>query len=210
MKLYFFPIAPNPTRVRLYLAEKAAGGARISLTEELVNLARGEQNAPVHLARSPFGTVPVLELDDGRRIAESLPIIEYLEECHPEPPMIGRDPAARARVRELERIAETRVLLPLARLVHSENSPLGLPPDPHLAAQAREALPKGLCHLDGVLADGRPFLAGDHPTIADCTLQAALQFGRFGKKELDRTFTHVERWDRAYRARDCVQSVLVV
>ena len=60
MKLYYFPVAPNPTRVMVYLGEKG-----ITLDTELVDLRQGEQNSPEHLARNPYGALPVLELDDG-------------------------------------------------------------------------------------------------------------------------------------------------
>jgi glutathione S-transferase len=208
MKLYVFPIAPNPTKVRLYLAEKAAGGARIDLTEVTVNLREGEQRHPEHLSRNPFGKLPVLELEDGTHLTESLAIIEYLEERHPAPPMIGSDALERARVRELERIADLGVLLPVARIIHATNSPLGLPPAPEIAAQSRGVLLDGLRFLDQRLADGRPYVAGDRPTIADCTLQAALQFARFGKVETDSSFGHLARWDRDYRERPTAKSVL--
>lgn len=208
MKLYFFPVAPNPTRVRLYLAEKTAGGAKIEVEEVTVSLPKGEQRQPSHLARNPLGRLPVLELDDGSFLTESLAIIEYLEELHPEPPMIGGNARERARVRELERIAELGVLFPVAYIIHTTNSPLGLPPSPEVAARFRRILPEALRVLDSRLADGRAFIAGGGPTIADCTLQAALQFARFGKVEIDPAFEHVARWDRAYREREAARSVL--
>ncbi len=100
MKLYVFPVAPNPTRVRLYLAEKAAAGAEIDVREVMVNLREGEQKLPEHLERNPLGKLPVLEFEDGSFLTESLAIIEYFEESHPEPPMIGSSIRERARVRE--------------------------------------------------------------------------------------------------------------
>lgn len=210
MKLYVFPIAPNPTKVRLYLAEKAAGGARIEVAEEIVNLSGGEQRRPEHLARNPFGRLPVLELEDGSHLTESLSIIEYLEELHPDPPMIGSDALERARVRELERIAELGVLFPVALIVHSTNSPLGLAPVPEVATFFRPALDGALGVLDQRLADGRPFVAGRRPTVADCTLQAAFQFARFGKVEIDPALSNLARWNRDYRERPGVQDVLTV
>jgi glutathione S-transferase len=210
MKLYYFQVAPNPTRVRLYLAEKADAGTAIDIEPVVVKLPKGEQKTPEHLARNPLGRLPVLELDDGSFLTESLPIIEYLEELHPDPPMIGSTPVERARVREVERIAETGVLTHIGMLVHATNSPLGLPAVPELANHCRRALPRYLAEIDRRLADGRPFLAGDRPTIADCTLQAALQFGRFGMVELDPEYQHLVRWDRDYRARPCVQNVLTL
>jgi glutathione S-transferase len=208
MKLYVFPVAPNPTRVRLYLAEKAAAGTKIAVDEVTVSLPKGEQRLPEHLARNPLGKLPVLELEDGSFLTESLAIIEYLEECHPEPPMIGADPRERARVRELERLAEVGVLWPVAYIVHTTNSPLGLPPSPEMASRFRALLPDGLGVLDSRLADRRPFVAGERPTIADCTLQAAFQFARFGKVEIDPAFEHLARWDHAYRTRDPARAVL--
>jgi glutathione S-transferase len=209
MRLYFFPIAPNPTRVRLYLAEKAAGGAQIELTQQLVDLRAGEQRQAEHLARNPLGKLPVLEADDGSLLTESLAIIEYLEELHPEPPLIGSSPAARARVRELERIAELAVLQPIARIVHGTKSPLGLPPAPEVAAHARTALPEGLAVLEARLSDGRPFLAGEAVSIADCTLAAGFQFARFAGVELPGALPHLMRWDRAFRERASARSVLL-
>ena len=207
LKLYFFPLAPNPTRVRLYLAEKRAAGGSPAVEEVQVNLLSGAQRAPEHLARNPVGKVPVLELADGSFLTESLAIIEYLEELWPEPSLIGRTPEERARVRELERIAELSVLHPIARAVHATRSPLGLPPAPEVAAHALAALPDGLARLAAVLADGRPFLAGEHPTVADCTLAAAFQFARFGQLPLPRAGAVVD-WDLRYRALAPARSVL--
>ena len=212
MRLYYFPIAPNPTKVRLYLSEKSSLGHPIELAEEVVvSLAEGEQRSPEHLARNPFGALPVLELDDGSHLHESLPIIEYLEERFPDGPMIGTTPEDRARVRQLERIAETRGLAPLARLVHATNSPLGRPPKPEVAEEARTSLPSGFAYLDQLLADGRPFLAGERPTIADCTLAAGLQFARFGGcgDALTDGYERIERWDAAYRARPEAEGILL-
>jgi len=208
MKLYVFPVAPNPTKVRLYLAEKTAGGALIDLPQVTVNLLKGEQREPVHLARNPFGRLPVLELDDGSYLLESLAIIEYLEECYPDPPMLGRTALERARVRELERIAELGVLLPVGRIIHATNSPLGLAPNPAVAAHFRSALPEALRVLDARLSDGRPFAAGDRPSIADCTLAAAFQFARFGGVEIDPGFQNLAQWDTRYRERPIAKSVL--
>ena len=128
MKLYQFPPAPNPARVLFYLNEKGLDIERV-----LVDFTQGEQRSPEHLARNPTGTLPVLELDDGTFLTESVAIIEYLEECFPAPVMIGRSPLERARVRAFERFIEMNVLLRVIRIVHATNSPLGLPANPALA-----------------------------------------------------------------------------
>jgi glutathione S-transferase len=210
MKLYVFAVAPNPTTVRLYLAEKRAAGGALPLEEVMVNLAKGEQRLPEHLARNPFGRLPVLELDDGSYLTESLAIIEYLEELHPDPPLIGHGALERARVRELERIADLGVLAAVASIVHGTRSPLGLPPQPEVAALFRSRLPRSLEVLDAKLADGRPFLAGERPSIADCTLAAAFQFARFGGVEIEARYEGLARWDTAYRERPAARSVLTL
>jgi glutathione S-transferase len=128
VKLYTYPPAPNPARVGFYLNEKG-----LEVEQVIVDFRRNEQNSPEHLARNPAGVVPVLELDDGTCLTESLAIIEYLEELHPEPPMIGRDPLERALTRARERWIEMNVLLRIARYVHAANSPLGRPPNPAIA-----------------------------------------------------------------------------
>ncbi|MGB1140250.1 MAG: glutathione S-transferase family protein, partial [Halioglobus sp.] len=174
MKLYYFPVAPNPTRVLVYLGEKGIE----DIERVPVDLRQGEQNAEAHLARNPEGSLPVLELDNGDYLTESLPIIEYIEELYPEPPLIGTDADSRAYARSLERKAEMQLLGPVARLVHATNSPLGLPVNEAVAEIERARLPTSFERFNKTIAD-RPFVAGDTPTIADCTLFAALQFGQF-------------------------------
>ncbi|MGE0483203.1 MAG: glutathione S-transferase family protein [Gammaproteobacteria bacterium] len=211
MKLYWFQVAPNPTKVRLYVAEKNAGGAGIVLDDAIVKLPKGEQRTDAFRALNPFGALPVLELDDGSTIVESLPIIDYLEELHPAPPLWGETPRERARARELERIADVRLMMPVARYIHATRSPIGLPPNPAVAEHAQGAWPAALAYLDGVLADGRAFLCGARPTVADCTLAAALQFARFGEVALGLVdHAHLSRWDTAYRARDVARAVLTL
>ncbi len=195
MKLYCFPVAPNPTRLRVYLAEKA-----IEVPEVLVSLPKGEQHQAEHLARDPMGRLPVLELDDGSYLTESLAIIEYFEELHPEPPMIGRDPLERARVRALERITEMNALFPIARIIHATNSPLGLPPNPEIAKAGAQSLEEGLRVLEAIV-DGNPFVAGDRPTIADCTLFAAFFFADFGKVSIPTSYQNLRRWYAAFSER---------
>ena len=181
----------------------------IDLPQVSVNLPKGEQKKLEHLARNPFGRLPVLEFDDRTCLIESLSIIEYLEECYPNPPMIGQTLLERARVRELKRIVELGVL-PIGRIIHATNSPIGLPPNPEVATHFRKILPEGLRVLDARLSDERPFFAGDRPSIAGCTLEAALQFARFGKVEIDSTFSHLLQWDARYRERPSAKSMLTL
>jgi glutathione S-transferase len=210
MKLYVFPVAPNPTKVRLYIAEKRAAGGALDVDEQVVDLTKGEQRSPEHLRRNPRGALPVLELDDGRHLTESLAIIEYLEETCPRPSLLGPTPFERAQTREVERMVDIGVLIAAARIVHTTRSPLGLPPAPEIAANAAAMLTTTLGVLNERLADGRPFLAGDRVTIADCTLAAGLQFARFGKVALPDDLEHVHHWDAAYRERPAAQATLLL
>lgn len=209
MKLYFFPIAPNPTKVRLALAEKREAGGDFECEQILVNLIEGQQKSPEHLARNPLGKLPVLELDDGSFLTESLAIIELIEELQPEPTLLGHTPEERAHQRELERLADLGTLLPIARWVHSTNSPLGLPPNEEIARFHLNLLPTALGVLEAALEDGRPFLAGDRPTVADCTLAAAFQFGRFRDFPFPEGYPRIDAWDARFRERPAAKAVLV-
>ncbi|MAE95000.1 MAG: glutathione transferase [Deltaproteobacteria bacterium] len=202
MRIHDFPFAPNPRKLRTYLAEKG-----LEIPFVVVNLPGGEHKTPEFLARNPMGNLPVLELDDGSHLSESLAIIEYLEELHPDPPMIGSTPLERARTRRLERLAELGVMARAARYVHSTKSPLGLPPIPEMAAAMLEELPGVLAVLDAEIVD-RPFVAGDRPTIADCTLFAAFEFAKFAELDVaavGRGFPHLRRWHEAFGKRPSAQ-----
>jgi glutathione S-transferase len=196
LKLFYFPIAPNPTKVRIYLGEKG-----LELPTELVNLIEGEQKQPEFLAKNPIGKLPVLELDDGSFLTESLAIIEYLEELHPEPSMWGSTPDERAHARKLERLCDLGVLISIARCVHATNSPLGLPPNPAVADAALGALNDSLTILDAALADGRSFVAGERVTVGDCSLFAGLAFGSFRGVEIDPKYDHVLAWRERFAKR---------
>ena len=209
MKLYVVPVAPNPTKVRLYLAEKAALGVDLAIEQCTVKLMKGEQNKPEHLARNPFAAIPVLELAEGDYITESLAIIEYLEECYPQPSMIGNTQRERARARELERIIDLRLLVPIARFVHATKSPLGLPAKPQVADDAARVVPVALAYLEALLGDQRRFFLGDEVCVADCTLAAALQFARFGGYAIESGYRNLHRWDADYRQRSIVADIFV-
>ena len=210
MKLYQFPFAPNAAKVRLYLAEKAEQGCEIPLEEIMTNLVEGEHKSEDYLAKNPHGTVPTLELDDGRFLTESLAIIEYLEARFPTPSMWGDDPESAAYARQIERVADIGVLINAAREIHSTNSPLGLPPNPPIAEYhaGRRAIAVG--HLERAMGDGRPFLAGDRPTVGDCTLQAILQFARFRELDLLVDAPRLREWCDRFRERPAAKKTIVV
>ncbi len=208
MKLYTVPAAPNPTKVMLYIAEREAAGIDMGIEQVRVNTLKGEQNSPQHLLRNPFGALPVLELDDGRYLTESLNIIHFLDETFANNSMLGSDPLKRSFARDLERIIELRIATPIARYVHVTNSPFGLPADPKAAAEIEASLPKALGYVEKMLSDGRSLMLGDSVSIADCTLQSGLQFARFGKAEVIGDYPNIQAWDKAYRSRPAALAVL--
>ena len=208
MKLYMVPLAPNPTKVCLYLAERDANGQAIKVEQVVVNTLKGRHKEAEHLARNPFGTLPVLELDDGTYVRESLPIIEYFEDKYPDGALRADTPEAIAVARDIERIVDLRIAFPLGHYVHAVKSPLGLPPDPEKAAALRQSAQAGLDFLENELADGRSLLAGEQISIADCTLQSTCQFLRFIEADVIGDRPRLRKWDERYRARAAAQSVL--
>jgi glutathione S-transferase len=197
MKIYDYAGAPNPKKLRVYLAEKG-----IDVPFETVDIAVGKNRAPEFLRKNPLGGLPVLELDDGSCLTESLAIIEYFEELHPEPPLIGRTPLERARTRELERICEIGVLNSVAG-VFQNTSPMfasRIKQSAEAAESARMRLMNTLRVLNERIGN-QPFVAGRNPSIADCTLLAALDFGVFAGIELPKELTNLQRWATQFRKR---------
>ena len=208
MKLYMVPLAPNPTKVMLYIAERAGLGCEMGIEQIMVNTLKGHHREAEHLARNPFGTLPVLELDDGSFIRESLAIIEYLEDRFPEGSLMGDEVQARGQARDVERIVDLRIAIPMARYAHATKSPLGLPPNPALAGEMESDLQGPLDFLESQMRDGRALIMGKQVSIADCTMQAALQFLRFIDADLMGERPSLRAWDARYRERKAAADVL--
>ena len=197
MKAYVFAGAPNPRKLIVYLREKG-----LDIPLETVDILSGANRTPEFLKKNPLGGLPVLELDDGSHLTESLAIIQYLEELHPTPPMIGTSPVERARVRELERICELGVFSSVGTVFQNTHPFFAgrLKQSPEAAENARARLASTLKVVDARI-DGRPFVAGDRPSIADCTLLAALGFAEFTGISLDPGLKNVARWYEAFKQR---------
>jgi glutathione S-transferase len=196
MKLYDFPQSPNCRKVRMYLAEKG-----LTVPLQPVNLLAGEQSSPEFLRRNPFGAVPILELDDGAVISESLAIIEYFEEVHPEPPLLGRDPLMRALVRAWERRCELGVFLQATRrFFHS--SPFfatRVEQNPKVVEEAGQVLRARLTLLNDQLKE-HEWVAGPF-SLADITLLAGIDFTAASQFTLDLAWVHLQRWHAAMQQR---------
>jgi len=196
MKFYYFAVAPNPTRVRTYIREKGIDDIEMVSVE----LGKGEQRSAAHLKRNPAGTLPVLELDSGAFITESLTIMEYLEALYPKPVMIGEDLLARMMTLQAERKIELNLQMRIVRLIHATNSPLGLPKNPAIAANEEMHLPVQLQRIDQTLKD-QEFVMGGQPTIADCTLFSGLFFGEFFGWNVSADYPYLQRWYAAFKQR---------
>ncbi len=208
MKLYMVPLAPNPTKVMLYIAERAELGVDMNIEQIVVNTVKGRHKEPEHLARNPFGTVPTLELDDGTFLVESLAIIQYLEQKFPDQPLLNGSPEDNGRALDIERIVDLRLAGPMGAYGHAVNSPLGYPRDDEKAAQMDANMQAPLNYLETLLADDRPLLLGERVSIADCTLQASLQFMRYVEVDVFGERPLLRAWDARYRERPAARQVL--
>ena len=197
MKLYDFKAAPNPRRVRLFLAEKGIEVPRVQ-----VDIIKRENREPWFLEKNPLGGLPLLELDDGSCISESMAICRYFEELHPDPPLFGRSAREKADIEMWNRRVELNVLSAIG-MVWQHGSPLLasiVEQVPGNVAPARKRAQAGFALLDEALA-GRPFIAGDALSIADLTALAAIDFGHFIELPPDPSLTALARWHAEMRAR---------
>jgi glutathione S-transferase len=204
MRLYDYAPAPSPRRVRIFLAEKG-----IELPTVQVDLRAGEQFAESFRAINPACTVPVLELDDGTRIADAIAICIYFEALQPSPALMGRDPIARAAVAAAERRAERDGFLAMVEAFRNSTPAFkahALPgPDtyeqiPALAERGRARMQRFFATTDAALAD-RPFVAGADFSIADITTLVTIDFAKWIKLEIPDDCANLRRWYAAVAAR---------
>jgi glutathione S-transferase len=192
LKLYQYIHSDSSRRVRVYLAEKG-----IEVPVESVDISRGESHTPAYIAKNPLGQVPVLELDDGSYLAESIAICRYFEELYPQPSLFGSDPKERAEIEMWSRRVELTFAQPVKRLQR-----LRFQSDGALSAAAQDAIVAmeqsdaraAARFLDQTFAQ-RDFLAGADYSIADimalCTYDMAVHALRI---PLDPDLAHLRRW----------------
>ena len=198
MKLYGAPMpAPNPRRVRIFLAEKG-----IDLPETPVDIMKREHKSEAHVARNSRGQVPTLELDDGTCISESVAICRYFEEIHPEPPLFGVTPAEKALVDMWTRRMEFIVMGPVGGYwVHAHPFTARLLTQFKDYGEAnREVYAGALRWLDRELAD-KPFIAGEAYTIADICALTSIDFATWIGLEVDEGLGNVRGWRDRVSAR---------
>jgi len=190
MKLYDDTLAPNPRRVRIFLAEK---GISVPLVQ--VEIIKGEHKTPEMRALNPAGTWPLLELDDGTRLTETVAICRYFELIQPDPPLMGRTPLEAAQVEMWQRRMEFELFMPIALSFRHLAPPMAKLEtqikDFGLVNKARAE--KRLERLNDELA-AKPFIAGDSYSIADITAMCAIDFGKYARIPVDDSLTHVKDW----------------
>lgn len=198
MKLYDAATAPNPRRVRIFIAEKGLD-VPCEQVDIMKAVNRGEE---FRKNVNPMGTLPVLELDDGTCIAETGAICRYFEEVQPDPPLLGVDAKDKAVVEMWNRRMELELFQPttLAFQQQHEFFKGRVPQVPEYAAVSKAKAEKTLAWLDGVLAD-REHIAGARFTVADIVALCAVDFGRVTKIKLQPDQKNLARWHEQVSAR---------
>ena len=198
MKLYDGGRAPNPRRVTVFLAEKG-----IEVEKVPVDMGQLGHKSEEVTRLNPLQRLPVLELDDGTAISETVAICRYFEELHPEPPLMGTDAKDKAIVEMWNRRVELIFLSAVAnafRHTHPAMKEWEVPQLPEWGEINRPKALKFLEMLDAELAN-REFIAGDRYTIADITGMIGIDFMKPARIERPEHLTNVMRWYQAVSSR---------
>lgn len=191
MKLYETKTAPNPRRVRMFLAEKG-----ITDVEYIqLDLVAGDNLSEEMRAKNPTTKVPFLELDDGTCIGETLAICRYFEEIQPEPPLMGRTPLEKAQVEMWQRRVEFYFMLQIGMCFQHSTGYFKdrMTPVPEWGAEAGKNAATYMKELNEHLATSR-YMVGDYFSVADINLICALDFARVIKLRPSEEYTHLLRW----------------
>jgi glutathione S-transferase len=198
MKLYNHALAPNPRRVRIFAAEK---GIELRLAD--VDVLAGQSRTPEFLAKNSSGGVPVLELDDGSYLSESVAICRYLERLHPEPNLLGRDLREQAEIERWNRRMELELFAAIGRTVQNTSSVFQgrFKQFPEYGEAQRALVYQRLERMDREL-NGHKFVAGDRFTIADITALVAIDIGgRLAEIKIAPELPHLTRWHETVSSR---------
>jgi len=204
VKIYDWAAAPNPKRLRMYLVEKGLNIEIVQVSGDALRL------RPDYVAKFPQAMVPMLELDDGRQIGESIAICRYFEELYPNPPMLGRDPYERAIVDMWERLAFDEGMMAAGEVFRNTAEAFkdrGLPgfavPVPQIPAlieRGKMRLGHFFTKFDKQLGKNR-FIAGDQFTLADCTLFCSIEFAGWSDIKIPDNCKNLLRWQEEVSAR---------
>ncbi|KQR76548.1 glutathione S-transferase [Burkholderia sp. Leaf177] len=212
MKIYDTPGFPNPARIRIVLAEKGLD-AQIEFVK--VDLIAAEHKQDAFLAINPTGTVPVLELDDGTIISESVAITEYLDNLDGNPTLTGKTPKQKAIIHMMQKRADDQLIDAIGDYFHHATPGLG---DRLLAYKSpewshrkewgerqREKFVRGMRYFDGVLKT-QPYIAGDEFSMADITAYAALLHAGFTTVTIPDDCTALAAWQKKIAERPSVKN----
>ena len=190
MILYDLPAGMHPRRVRILLAEKG-----VTIPTKVVDSSKGENQLPEFLQLNPMGRLPVLQLDDGTALAESLAICRYLEALYPQPALFGEGAQQAAVVDMWTRRMEQQVSNTIADIfVHtSEYYRTRLTQVPAYGDWSRVKVMSTLAWLDGELAS-RPFIAGNTYSMADIVAQCAFVLGKAVGVRIPPDHVNLARW----------------
>ena len=194
LRIHDYKGFPNPTRVRIAIAEK---GLQDEIAFVNVDVPAAEHKTAAFLARNPAGTVPVLELEDGTHIAECTAITEFLDHMNGEPVLTGATGRDRALIHMMQRRAEAGLLDAAATYFHHATPGLG----PHIETyqcrewgeRSRERAISGMRYLDQVL-ERQPFIAGDRFTMADITTFAGLLYADIAAIDVPSDLGRLRAW----------------
>jgi glutathione S-transferase len=191
MKLYDGGRAPNPRRVRIFLAEKG-----ITVPTEQVDLGSLQQKSETYTAINPMQRVPALVLDDGTVITESIAICRYFEALDPDPPLFGRGALQSALVEMWNRRIEFHLFLPVSNIFRHLHPAMKDMEQPQVKEWGEANKPRALSfldHLDSEL-DARSFIAGNDYSVADITAMIAIDFLRVSRLAVPDALTNLKRW----------------
>lgn len=203
MKLYDSRRAPNPRRVRWFMAEK--GIEDIEIVD--VDIFGGQHRQPDYLAKAGLPNVPALEIDETTCITESVAICRYLENVYPEPNLFGRDPLETAVIEMWTRRAEMLLSTPLMMAVrHSHPALAAIETQvPEIAETNRKAAERALKVFDRRLAESE-FIASDRLTIADIIAVTGIDFARMVRFRPPEELVQVNRWLKAMMERPAAKA----
>ncbi len=193
MKLYTAP-SPSGLRVSAFIAEKG-----IEIPTETLDIQVGETRTDEFLQKNSLGEIPVLELDDGTLLTETLAICRYLEALYPEDPLMGTDPLTTAKVDMWSRRMEQQVMGPIAQVAQHTFTFFAdkLEQLPAYAETQKRLQDKRWGWLDAELADGRRYVCDDVFSVADITGMAVLMICQFAEMPVPERFGNVKRWETA-------------
>lgn len=190
--LLFDALSPAPRCLRMYLLEKD-----MTLPVQQIDVFVGENRQQPYLEKNPAGQTPALLLDDGSCLAESVAIMEYLEELHPDPPLIGTTPEERAFTRQWQRRVELNITENIHNAFHYAEGLKRfegrIPVEPQAAEGLKRVAQDRIAWLDSMMA-GRKFLAGERFTIADIWLYGWLDFAQSVQQGFAPGLKNIHAW----------------